>query len=64
MSGAQFAFWALSALVIFSAVAMITRRNPLVGATWLILCFIGIAGLYAMLDAQFLAIIQVPRPVP
>ena len=44
---------------ILSAVLMITRRNPIVAAIYLILNFFCLAGLYLTLNAQFIAIIQI-----
>ncbi len=42
-----------------SAVLMITRSNPVMSALFLILNFAGLAGLYLMLNAQFIAVVQV-----
>jgi NADH-quinone oxidoreductase subunit J len=50
----------LTALVaIFAAVMVITRRDPLHSALFLILNFLCIAVLYLLLNSQFIAIIQV-----
>ncbi|MBN1634247.1 MAG: NADH-quinone oxidoreductase subunit J [Ignavibacteria bacterium] len=46
-------------LAIFSAIMMITRRNPIASALWLIFNFFMISGLYFLLRAQFIAIIQI-----
>ena len=42
-----------------SAVLMITRANPVISALFLILNFAGLAGLYLLLNAQFIAVAQV-----
>ena len=52
-----FLFFAIVAVA--SAMAMILQRNPIYCVLLLIMVMISIAGLYLMLDAQFVAIIQV-----
>ena len=52
-----FLFFAIIAVV--SSVAMILQRNPIYCVLLLIMVMISIAGLYLMLDAQFVAIIQI-----
>ena len=52
-------FLILAAGAIASAIAMITRRNPITSALFLILNFFTVSGLYLLLKAQFIAIIQV-----
>ena len=42
-----------------SAVLMITRINPVISALFLILNFASLAGLYLLLNAQFIAVAQV-----
>lgn len=42
-----------------SAVLMITRKNPVMSALFLILNFGALAGLYLLLNAQFIAVTQV-----
>jgi len=42
-----------------SAVLMITRKNPIISALFLILNFASLAGLYLLLNAQFIAVTQV-----
>lgn len=42
-----------------SAVLMITRKNPVVSALFLITNFGGLSGLYLLLRAQFIAVVQV-----
>ncbi|MCX7834038.1 MAG: NADH-quinone oxidoreductase subunit J [Ignavibacteria bacterium] len=55
----KYIFYILSLLAIVSAILMITRKNPIVSALWLIFNFFTISGIYLLLKAQFIAIIQV-----
>lgn len=52
-----FIFFALIAAT--SAVLMITRLNPVISALFLILVFAGLSGLYIVLNAQFIAVVQI-----
>jgi NADH-quinone oxidoreductase subunit J len=52
-------FVILSLIAAASAVAMVTRRNPVISAVFLIFNFFGLAGLYLLLNAQFIAVVQV-----
>jgi len=52
-------FFILSVVGIVSALLMITRRNPVNSALFLVLNFISLAGVYLTLHAQFVAIIQI-----
>ena len=54
-----YAFVLLSVLAIASALALVLSKNTVNSALFLILNLLSIAGLYLMLQAQFLAIIQV-----
>jgi NADH-quinone oxidoreductase subunit J len=42
-----------------SGILMITRSNPIIAALFLILNFGSLAGLYLLLNAQFIAVVQV-----
>lgn len=55
----QILFWILSALALFSAVMVITSRNPVFSVLWLIITFFTISGHYVLLNAQFLAVVNV-----
>jgi NADH-quinone oxidoreductase subunit J len=55
----HFLFYLLSAVAILAGLAMVTQRHPLPAAFSLVLSFLGLAGLYAMLSAPLLAIMQV-----
>ncbi|HEX2868454.1 MAG TPA: NADH-quinone oxidoreductase subunit J [Ignavibacteriales bacterium] len=52
-----FVLFALIAAV--SAVVMITRPNPVMSAIFLVINFFALAGLYLLLNAQFIAVVQV-----
>lgn len=49
----------LSAIVLLSAVAVVALRNPIHSALNLVVAMLGLAGIYAMLGAHFLAAVQV-----
>jgi NADH-quinone oxidoreductase subunit J len=62
MAGSIFywiAFVVTALAAVFAAVMVITRRNPIHSAMFLILNFLCIAVLYLLLNSQFIAIIQV-----
>jgi len=42
-----------------SALLCITRRNPVASALWLVVTLFALAGLFVLLDAQFIAVLQV-----
>jgi NADH-quinone oxidoreductase subunit J len=52
-------FWFLSVLGVFSALMMVTSRNPVHSVLWLIVTFFAISGHYILLNAQFLAIVNI-----
>ncbi len=51
-------FFFLSALAIFSAIMVLVSKNPLHSVLWLIAVFFPISGHYILLNAQFLAIVN------
>jgi NADH-quinone oxidoreductase subunit J len=55
----QAMFYIFAAVGIGSAVMVVTRRNPIISALFLILNFFCLAGIYLTLHAQFIAIIQI-----
>lgn len=55
----QIVFYVLAAGAIISALLVITRRNAVYSAIFLVACFCCIAGIYVLLNAQFLAAAQV-----
>lgn len=59
MSITQILFWILSVTALFSALMVITSRNPVYSVLWLIVTFFAISGHYILLNAQFLAIVNI-----
>src|SRR6185503_16705608 len=55
----QILFWILSVMALFSALMVITSKNPMHSVIWLILVFFAISGHYILLNAQFLAIVNI-----
>ena len=55
----QILFWFLSVVALFSALMVITSKNPVYSVLWLIATFFAISGHYILLNAQFLAIVNV-----
>ena len=49
-------FYIFSAILVFAALRVITTRNPVHAALWLVLCFFTAAGVWILLKAEFLAI--------
>jgi len=52
-------FWVLSVMALFSALMVITSKNPMHSVIWLIMVFFAISGHYLLLNAQFLAIVNI-----
>jgi len=52
-------FWILSVVALFSALMVITSKNPMHSVIWLIIVFFAISGHYLLLNAQFLAIVNI-----
>ena len=59
MSITQILFWFLSVLALFSALMVVTSKNPVYSVLWLIVTFFAISGHYILLNAQFLAIVNI-----
>lgn len=52
-------FWALSAVAVGCALGVILSRNPVNSVMFLILTFFAISGHYVLMNAQFLAIVNI-----
>jgi NADH-quinone oxidoreductase subunit J len=52
-------FYIFAALAVVAAVLAISRAKPLMSALWLMMCFLALAGLFALLAAPLLAALQV-----
>ena len=59
MSITEIMFWFLSALALGSALMVITTKNPVHSILYLIVTFFAISGHYILLNAQFLAIVNI-----
>jgi NADH-quinone oxidoreductase subunit J len=53
------AFYAIAALMVFGAIRVVTCKNLVHAALWLVLVLAGVAGQYILLAAEFVAITQV-----
>src|SRR2546427_9254284 len=58
MAGTLVLFWAFAGLVLASALGCITRRSPVASALWLVVTLFALAALFVLLDAQFIAVLQ------
>ena len=56
MNFETFVFYLFSAILLFAAMRVITARNPVHAALFLVLAFFTAAGLWLLLEAEFLAI--------
>ena len=56
MSFQSAVFWVFAAILLFAALRVITARNPVHAALFLVLAFATSAGLWMLLEAEFLAI--------
>ena len=59
MDGTLIIFWAFAGLAVLSSLACITRRSPVASALWLVVTLFAVAALFVLLDAQFIAVLQV-----
>ncbi len=59
MSVVHIVFIILSLITLGAALAVVTNRNLFHSALFMIMAFVGVAGLYLLLEAPFLAVIQV-----
>jgi NADH-quinone oxidoreductase subunit J len=59
MGVTQILFGLLTVLALFSAIMVVISKNPVYSVIWLILVFFAISGHYILLNAQFLAIVNI-----
>ncbi|HEV2128678.1 MAG TPA: NADH-quinone oxidoreductase subunit J [Thermomicrobiales bacterium] len=52
-------FYLIATVSILSAIGVVAARNPVHSSIFLVLCFLNVAGIFVMLGAEFLAVIQV-----
>lgn len=51
-------FYFMAFVVIFSALMMVASKNILYSALFMVLCFLGVAGIYATLQLSFFSVVQ------
>src|SRR3982750_2695743 len=59
MAITQILFWFLSALALVGALMVLISKNPVYSVLWLIVVFFAISGHYILMNAQFLAIVNI-----
>ena len=59
MGSEQILFYAFAAVSVFGALFVIVQKNPIYSVLALIGAFFGLSGLYVLLDAPFVAIVQI-----
>ena len=59
MNTLEILFYALSVFAIVSAIMVLVSKNPIHSVLWLTLVFFAISGHYIILNAQFLAIVNI-----
>ena len=59
MPVSQILFWFLSMLALVAAVGVIISKNAIYSVLWLIVVFFCISGHYVLMNAQFLAIVNI-----
>src|SRR5512145_1990766 len=52
-------FWIFGVISMGSALLCITRKNPVASALWLVVTLFALAAMFVLLDAQFIAVLQV-----
>ena len=55
----KFLFYCLAAITVVAAGMVITRRNPVHAVLWMVLAFVSSAGLWILIEAEFLGIVLV-----
>jgi NADH-quinone oxidoreductase subunit J len=57
--GSELLFYAFAAIAVVASALVVGQRNPIYSVMLLIASFLALAGLYVLLDAPFLAVIQI-----
>ena len=52
-------FWIFGVIAMLSGLLCITRKNPVASALWLVVTLFALAAMFVLLDAQFIAVLQV-----
>ena len=53
------AFWVIAASTIIAAIAVVQLRDLFRAAMFLVVCFLGVAAMFVLLRAEFLAVVQI-----
>jgi NADH-quinone oxidoreductase subunit J len=56
---AETVFYLLAAWAVLAAVLTVSQRNPIASALWLVATMFALSGIYVLLHAQFIAVIQI-----
>ena len=59
MASDQILFWVFAAVAVFGGLAVIGQRNPVYSVLALVASFFGLSGLYVLLEAPFVAVVQI-----
>lgn len=59
MSGLEIAFLVVALITLYAALEVVTTNNMIHAALWLIVTLLGVAGIFVLLSAPFLAVVQV-----
>jgi NADH-quinone oxidoreductase subunit J len=52
-------FYMIGAVCVLSALGVVAAHNPVHSGVFLVICFLNVAGIFVMLGAEFLAVVQV-----
>jgi NADH-quinone oxidoreductase subunit J len=52
-------FYLIASASVLTAIGVVAARNPVHSGIFLVLCFLNVAGIFVMLGAEFLAVVQV-----
>jgi len=55
----EFLFYVFSGMAVGSAIAMVTRKNPVASLLYMVATLASLAGIYVLFEAHFLAAIQI-----
>ena len=56
---ARYVYYLFALVAVASALVFVTRKSPVSAALWLVSTMFAIAGMYVLMDAQFVAAVQV-----
>jgi NADH-quinone oxidoreductase subunit J len=56
---AETVFYLLAGWAVLSALLTVSQRNPIASALWLVATMFALSGIYVLLHAQFIAVIQI-----